>query len=135
MSAAVNIATPLPHDPSSVSHARHAVDGLERAVDEETVATVRLLASELVTNSVRHGRPDEAGDIELSVAASRETVRVEVADSGPGFAVGPRLDGQDEGSGWGLHLVEMLSHRWGTERDARTRIWFEIDCSEAAAAA
>ncbi len=122
----MNVDTRLPHDPSSVPRARRAVDGLETALDDETVATVRLLVSELVTNSVRHGSPDQAGEIELSVAASPETVRVEVADSGPGFATRPRFEGQDEGSGWGLHLLDALSDRWGTERNGHMRVWFEL---------
>jgi len=107
--------------------ARHAVDGLDTALDDETVATVRLLVSELVTNSVRHGRPDESGHIELSLSATRDSVRVEVADVGAGFTPRPRVEGQDEASGWGLHLVDALSHRWGTERERGMLIWFEID--------
>ena len=125
----MNVATRFPHHPTSVSRARHAIDGLETAVDEETLATVRLLVSELVTNSVRHARPDRSGEIELSVSASPKTVRVEVADSGPGFNAQPRTGDQDQGSGWGLHLVELLSHRWGTMREKGMRIWFEIDHS------
>lgn len=131
----MNVATRLPHHPTSVSKARHAIDGLEAAVDEETVATVRLLVSELVSNSVRHARPEESSEIELSVRASSKTVRVEVADSGPGFDAQPRTGDHDQGSGWGLHLVELLSHRWGTAREAGMRIWFEIDHPAAAEAA
>jgi anti-sigma regulatory factor (Ser/Thr protein kinase) len=123
----MKIAACLPHHPASVARARRAVDGLEERVDNETAASVRLLVSELVTNSVRHGRADAEGEIELSVSAWDHTVRVEVADSGPGFAARPRFEGQDEESGWGLHLVDALSHRWGTERNARALIWFEID--------
>ncbi len=131
----MNVATRLPHDPSSIAEARHAVDGLDTALDEETVATVRLLVSELVTNSVRHGHPDASGHIELSLSATRDSIRVEVADSGTGFAPRPRTEGQDQGSGWGLHLVEVLSHRWGIERERGMRIWFEIDRPPVSAAA
>ncbi len=67
--------------------------------------------------------------------ASPQTVRVEVTDAGPGFAVRPRVAGQDPESGWGLYLVDALSDRWGTERGGRTRIWFEIDHGSAAPAA
>jgi anti-sigma regulatory factor (Ser/Thr protein kinase) len=88
---------------------------------------VKLLVSELVTNSVRHSGGDHQGEIELSVSASTRTVRVEVRDSGPGFIARPRFEGQDAESGWGLHLVDALSHRWGTEREAHALIWFEID--------
>lgn len=103
------------------------MDGLDTALDDETVATVRLLVSELVTNSVRHGRADESGHIELSLSATRDSVRVEVADVGAGFTPRPRVEGQDEASGWGLHLVDALSHRWGTERERGMLVWFEID--------
>jgi len=124
----MNLATRLPHEPASVAEARAALRPLEFAVDRATIGTLRLLVSELVTNSVRHGRSSSAGEIELSV-------RVEIADAGHGFAVRPRVAGQDQGSGWGLHLVDTLSDRWGTEHDGRMRIWFEIDCGPAASAA
>lgn len=129
----MNVATRLPRDPRSISNARDAVAGLGFALDEETVATVRLLVSELVTNSVRHARP--GGHIELSLSATPDSVRVEVVDAGAGFTPRPRAEGQDEASGWGLHLVEALSHRWGTERERGMLIWFEIDIPSVAAAA
>jgi len=129
----LTVATRLPHDPTSIAEARQAVDGFDGALDEETVATVRLLVSELVTNSVRHGQADESGHIELSLSARGDTVRVEVSDAGAGFAPRARTTDQDNGSGWGLHLVEVLSHRWGSEQGAGTRIWFEIDRSVAGA--
>lgn len=131
----MNLATRLPPEPASVAEARAALRPLELAVDRATIGTLRLLVSELVTNSVRHGRPSSAGEIELSVLASPRTVRVEIADAGHDFAVRPRVAGQDQGSGWGLHLVDTLSDRWGTEHDGRMRIWFEIDCGPAASAA
>lgn len=132
----MKVATRLLHEPASVAEARAALRPLEPAVDRATIGTLRLLVSELVTNSVRHGRPERsAGAIELSVSKSLWTVRVEVADAGRGFAVRSRFDGQDEGSGWGLHLIDALSDRWGTERDVRMRIWFEIDCDPEAVAA
>jgi anti-sigma regulatory factor (Ser/Thr protein kinase) len=89
--------------------------------------------TELVSNSVRHSRSCDE-EIELSVAASREGVRVEVADSGSGCSPRPREEGQDEGSGWGLHLVECLSDRWGADRSDRLAIWFELDAEVDASA-
>ena len=131
----MNVETRLPHAASSIPKARHAVDGLEATVDQETVDTVRLLVSELVTNSVRHGCGDESGYIELLLRRDPRRVRVEIADTGGGFVPRPRSEGQDEGSGWGLHLLEVLSHRWGTEHRSGTRVWFEIDCAAAGATA
>ena len=122
----IEIKRRLPHAPPSVAEARRALEPLERRLDPDTFETLRLLVSELVTNSVRHGQAENSEEIELAVRASRETIRVEVADGGLGFEASPRADEQEEGSAWGLHLVETLSDRWGIERDGHMRIWFEL---------
>jgi anti-sigma regulatory factor (Ser/Thr protein kinase) len=131
----MNVMLRLAHHPSSIAEARHAVDELGVALDTRTLATVRLLISELVTNSVRHAGAGASGHIDLTVAVRRDCVRVEVEDTGTGFVPRARVEGQDESSGWGLHLLEALSHRWGTDRANRTRVWFEIDGAAAAAPA
>ena len=118
----------LTSDPRSVAVARHAVEELAGLAPEER-ADVALLISELVTNSVRHGA--EAGDpIDVRGYASAEVVRVEVRDTGAGFARPrqpcPRFD-DDEPGGWGLLLVDRLADRWGVARAGGTSVWFEID--------
>ena len=122
----IEIEIRLPQEPTSVAKARRTLEPLEPRLDPDTFETLRLLVSELVTNSVRHGRAENSVEIELAVRASREKIRVEVADAGPGFEASPRAELQDNGSGWGLHFVETLSDRWGTERDGRMRVWFEL---------
>ncbi len=109
-----------------MAEARRALEPLEPHLDPNTFGTLTLLVSELVTNSVRHGQAEESDELELSVRASREKIRVEVADGGAGFEASPRAEGQDKGSGWGLHLLETLSDRWGTEQNGRMRVWFEL---------
>ena len=116
----------LPQDASAVTDVREALDSLEQDLDAGTLRTVRLLASELVTNSVEHGRSSAGEPIEVSVRASPVLVRVEVADAGPGFEPAPHHQRRYEGTGWGLHLVAALSDRWGTERGDRMRVWFEV---------
>jgi anti-sigma regulatory factor (Ser/Thr protein kinase) len=88
--------------------------------------TLRLLVSELVTNSVRHSGAAGDADIELSIRASREAISAEVCDDGNGFEAAVREGDADEESGWGLHLVEALSDRWGTERNGYMCVWFEL---------
>ena len=121
----------LPNEPASVREARHALESLAEVVDSETLDATRLLVSELVTNCVRHAKSEPGENIELAASASSELVRVEISDSGPGFEIDPnaRSKGDFEGSGWGLHLLSVLSDRWGTDRDERMRIWFEIEAS------
>ena len=110
--------------PDSITQARHTLDRLADAVDGSLLDDLRLLVSEVVTNSIRHGG---VGPIELRVWVNPRTVRVEVEDRGPGFE--PSLgDGEeDRGSGWGLLLVERLTARWGVVASATTTVWFELE--------
>jgi anti-sigma regulatory factor (Ser/Thr protein kinase) len=113
--------------PQAATEARHALDRLDGSVDEAQLDTLRLLVSEVVTNSVRHGG---GGDewIQLDVGIHANAVHVEVHDRGPGFhPEGPPRPHADRPGGWGLCLVDRLSRRWGVATDDRTRVWFEID--------
>jgi two-component sensor histidine kinase len=122
----IDIERRLSHEANSVVEARHALQPLQSAVDPDTFETLRLLVTELIGNSVRHATPRASEEIELSVRASRERIRVEVANSAPGFTPLPRPEDADEASGWGLHILEALSDRWGTAEDERMRVWFEL---------
>jgi LytS/YehU family sensor histidine kinase len=122
----IDIYERLPQAPVAVPAARAALTPLEGAVDPNTFETLRLLVSELVGNSVRHASEEANENIELSVDASREAIRVEVSDGGGGFDATPRGEDADQASGWGLHLLDSLSDRWGTERNGRMRVWFEL---------
>ncbi len=119
----------LPRDLNSAAAARHAVDGLAGSLPEEQLGDVRLLVSELVTNSLRHAemRPEES--IKLHVDIDDGRVRVEVSDPGQGFELEGEADQRDTVEGWGLYLVATLSDRWGVERreGASSLVWFELD--------
>jgi anti-sigma regulatory factor (Ser/Thr protein kinase) len=111
---------------TAASQARAALASLEGRIDDEVLDDVRLLVSELVTNSVRHSAA-ERELVDLAVTSRGSTVRVEVSDGGPGFAPQARSKPRDEVGGWGLHLVDRLADRWGVETGRRTRVWFEIE--------
>jgi anti-anti-sigma factor len=102
---------------------REAVAGKLRVPESELAV---LLTSELVTNAVLHPRDRDADSIGLRVSTDTGRVRVEVADSGGGFD--PRAVKRDEkaAGGRGLLLVDRGAIRWGTRRDDRFRIWFEL---------
>jgi len=117
----------LPGGPLAPAVARDAVETLPAGSLEAPVAhTARLLASELVTNSVRHGGSGADDAIGLEVVLSPSTLRVEVSDSGPGFQPAPARPGPDDAGGRGLYLVDSLADRWGSA-DGGTRVWFEVD--------
>jgi anti-sigma regulatory factor (Ser/Thr protein kinase) len=113
--------------PSAAALARNALVPIERGVDEDLMADVRLLVSELVTNSVRHADMPPPGRVSLEVSVDARKIHVEVQDNGRGFEPRRRRDGQSKASGWGLYLVERLADRWGVMRNHLTRVWFEID--------
>lgn len=97
---------------------------------EDQAYQVSLLASEIVSNSVMHGRAGVNDHIELVLSWDPDRVRLEVTDEGPGF--GAAEQDLERFGGWGLTLVESISDEWGVERGERTRVWFELARAEAA---
>lgn len=85
---------------------------------------VVLLASELVANAIKHA---DASMVAIRFGVMPEHVRVEVADEGPGFTRPPAKPDPSGVGGWGLHLVEELSSRWGVAEGPGARVWFEVD--------
>lgn len=84
--------------------------------------TVLLLASELVTNAVRHA----ATPFDLIVSVHGPSVEVAVVDHDRRHP--PRVcdPGPEDTHGRGLRIVEELSDSWGSEAmagDAK-RVWF-----------
>lgn len=103
--------------------ARHALEDLAPELHEQTLEDARLLLTELVTNSVRHGDGDQVRVILDRRGPDR--LRVEVVDDGHGFLPIARAAGRTEEGGWGLHLVERLARDWGV-REGSTHVWFEL---------
>jgi len=120
----VTFAVDIPRDHHAPAAARRAVERLEGKVDDELIPEIRLLVSELITNSVKYGGE---GAITLKVDADRPgKVRAEVIDQGAGFIPVARDRPATEVGGWGLHLVQTLANRWGVH-EGSTHVWFEIE--------
>jgi anti-sigma regulatory factor (Ser/Thr protein kinase) len=113
--------------PTAAAGARNALAALDGHVDDRLLGDVRLLVSELVTNSVRHSEAHSHDVVHMSVTVTENSLRVEVADPGEGFEPKPRDADRSRPGGWGLYLVDQLSDRWGVARDQLTRVWFEMD--------
>jgi anti-sigma regulatory factor (Ser/Thr protein kinase) len=110
--------------PEAPSKARRALGKLRGDLDPPLMETMRLLVTELVSNSVKHAKAEA---VSLRVLVGRQAVLVEVTDHGPGFQHRPRRRSDARDSGWGLFLVERLAHRWGVGKDGpSTRVWFEL---------
>jgi anti-sigma regulatory factor (Ser/Thr protein kinase) len=122
----------LPGDLGAAAAARHAFDGLEGVTDRQTLEDVRLLVSELVTNSLRHGGGFDQGWIDIRVETSPNGLRVEVIDPGPGFEPLIASSMPGVGAGYGLAIVDHLADRWGVAHDEHTKVWFELDGARSA---
>ena len=126
-SAGPGIAVELDAGAEAAAEARAALTALDGQLDADALDDIRLLVSELVTNSVRHSGAANEDRVRLLVAGLADTVRVEVADGGQGFEPRPRTKPRDEAGGWGLHLVDRIADRWGVSNGRGTSVWFEID--------
>jgi hypothetical protein len=92
----VILAQDIPRDPRAPSVARRMVDDLGDVIDPACAEQARL--------------PE---------------LRCEVVDEGHGFIPKARDKPATDVGGWGLHLVETLSRRWGV-REGSTHVWFEL---------
>lgn len=114
----------IARDEAAPQVARAALSDLEGTLTPKVLDDARLLVSELVSNSVRHG----AGERIRVVLDVEEPARLrcEVIDQGDGFLPIARKPGDSREGGWGLHLVERLSDTWGV-REGSTHVWFELN--------
>ncbi|WP_345714183.1 SpoIIE family protein phosphatase, partial [Kineococcus glutinatus] len=94
----------------------------EAGVDEDVCDTTVLLASEIVTNALIHGR----SEARLRVLLTPQAVRVEVGDDNARHPV--RVERNDEAlDGRGMNILEVLAAAWGVrEEPAGKVVWFEV---------
>jgi anti-sigma regulatory factor (Ser/Thr protein kinase) len=109
----------VPADPSSVAIVRHEIvqDLTNRDLEEEIVGEAEMVASELLTNAVRHARPLSDGTIRVRWKIRAEVVEVEVTDGGGATVPKPAPRTVWLSSGRGLRIVRSLAHEWGVTED------------------
>ena len=112
----------------TISEARHALDRLVGLLPPAKLEDLRLVVSELVTNSVLHAGLSPEDRISLSVVVSAGSVHGRVCDPGLGFERPSKLSPRHNlRGGWGLPIVERISDRWRVEKGCHVCVWFEID--------
>lgn len=86
-----------------------------------------LVASELVTNAVRHSGCASEDKLEAAVGLDDGCLCISVRDPGAsGRSAQPVREATSEAGGWGLRIIEDLSTRWGAERDDGYCVWAEL---------
>jgi anti-sigma regulatory factor (Ser/Thr protein kinase) len=113
----------LARHPASAGQARQLVDALLRGsgASEDARQSGQLVASELVTNALQHGK----GAIELRLKLIGEFLRIEVVDQGRDQAPAVRQAQPDETGGWGLRIVDRLAAQWGVF-EGTTHVWADV---------
>jgi two-component sensor histidine kinase len=112
----------LPPRAASIVLARRAVEALP--LTPGRTGEVKLIVSELVTNSIEHGDLGALDRIELhAVVDANGALHMDVCDPGPG----PPVDAR-QGMGW--RILERMADRWGSDRShGQERVWFELDAA------
>jgi anti-sigma regulatory factor (Ser/Thr protein kinase) len=113
--------------PSAVREARQFLRGTLRAwaMDEDTTDSAVLCLSELVTNALIHTHAGCSVRVLLDQGVLTTTVRDNGArDAAPAESLEDPL----RVHGRGLHVVDALAIRWGSDLDAvGTTVWFVLE--------
>lgn len=117
----------VPADPRGVGAARHFMHDMLIGwdVDDDTVDVAVLCLSEVVTNAVMHTN----GGCELRVVLDDGVLSTAVRDTGPATAAPsePAIEPLAV-HGRGLHLVDALTSRWGSDLDpSGMTVWFVLE--------
>jgi len=112
--------------PGAPAQARDHIKRVARAWSGDFLDVVLLVVSEAVTNAVRYGH----GDVELSIRALPDRIRIEVSDANPEPPVRRGTpDGLADG-GRGLFLLDALTEAWGTQPRGTgpgKTVWLELN--------
>jgi anti-sigma regulatory factor (Ser/Thr protein kinase) len=116
------------HEPTSVAAVRHEIasDLVQQGISEERVDDVTLVASELVSNAVRHAAVAPDLDLDIAWRISDSTVVVSVCDASDTEPT-LRSASNDDAAGRGLTIVDRLAAAWGVERlRSGKRVWASV---------
>jgi anti-sigma regulatory factor (Ser/Thr protein kinase) len=116
------------HASSSASTVRRAVRAafLASGASEEDAFDAALIASELVSNAVRHAAPLPSGQLTVEWLLDADGYRISVTDGGSPHRVSSRVAEAQELSGRGLTIVAALVEDWGVSTNtgsAQTTVW------------
>jgi len=100
------------------------VSDLGADVPREVLDRVRLVASEIVTNSYKHAGNPVGAPIRVALSLRGDRLRLEVVDHSL-FDPTPETDREQDEVRWGLRIVKQVTNDWG--RISEGGIWAEFD--------
>jgi anti-sigma regulatory factor (Ser/Thr protein kinase) len=99
--------------PGTARRALEEVDGLGAIMGD-----VMLVASELVTNAVRHRGCSRDQTVRIDASLGAQRLRISICGPGvSGRSAQARQPSDPADGGMGLIIVDQLADRWGTERN------------------
>jgi serine/threonine-protein kinase RsbW len=118
----------LPFDAAAVGHARSLMtEELRQAgAPSSVVGDAALVLSELITNGLQHGKPNEDDKIEVGWCVYDDRVLVCVCDGGTVGSLRPLELSTTAPTGRGLAIVDYVSDSWTVDRTGGTSITAEI---------
>ena len=118
----------LPFDGASAPTARRRLVADLQSVGypEPVVSDAALVVTELVTNGVLHGRPDDSGGLSVSWTPHPDRVVIVVCDGGGVDTLAPLPLTTTESHGRGLAIVDYITDTWQVDPSQGTRITAEL---------
>lgn len=105
----------VPADQLAARRVRRSLEALDYDFDPDVIDLLKIVATELVTNSVIHPRTNAQKDeVVVFVRVKEPTLLIKVCDRGDGVIGSPHLADVTSEGGRGLFLVDALTHSWGT---------------------
>jgi anti-sigma regulatory factor (Ser/Thr protein kinase) len=93
----------------------------------ELVEDAVLIATELMSNAIRHAHALPEGHVTVAWEINDASVTVRVTDGGASSQPRVRHPGPNDISGRGLSLVQAIAAQWGVEDDAATTtVWARL---------
>lgn len=121
-----SVAIDLPPEPASAGRAREQLQAFKAALDDETFIDLCLLVDELVVEVIRGDHGEAQGPIEMRAESLGDRIRVSMAEGDGAYRL-PSRRPEPGDPGFGLHLVQRLSDRWGMRRaQGRATVWLEM---------
>jgi hypothetical protein len=125
------VAIDLPPEPESARRAREQLDCFRESLDDASFIDLRLLVDELIVEALQSHADDDsvptsAPPIRLRAELEADRIRVAVAEGGGAYRL-PSRRPEPGDAGFGLHLVQRLSDRWGMRREPdQATVWLEM---------
>ena len=102
-------------------------DLTDQGLPAEVTSDAALVATELITNAIRHGRPLPSDEFAVHWSTDGDDVLIRVTDGGGSSQPTLMNSGPEDTNGRGLAIVDSLASSWGVDVDTdRVTVWANV---------